>query len=230
MQELALTKSDWLGIERELCRRSLAEFAQRAWHVLEPGAELKWGWALDAICLHLEAVTDGRITRLLMNVPPGSMKSLLTGVIWPAWEWGPRDMPEKRFIGTAHEETLAIRDSRKCRDLIKSEWYQELWPLPLASDLDGKREFGNNRKGVRQARSFTSMTGVRGDRVILDDPSSADSANSETKLEATRIAFTETLPTRVNNDKSAIVVVMQRLNEKDVSGVILSMGLPYVHL
>ena len=230
MQELTLTDSDWLGIERELCRRSLAEFAQRAWHVLEPGAELKWGWALDAICIHLEAVTDGKITRLLMNVPPGSMKSLLTGVIWPAWEWGPRDMPEKRFIGTAHEETLAIRDSRKCRDLIKSEWYQKLWPLPLASDLDGKREFGNNKKGVRQARSFTSMTGVRGDRVILDDPSSADSANSETKLEATRIAFTETLPTRINNDKSAIVVVMQRLNEKDVSGVILSMGLPYVHL
>jgi predicted phage terminase large subunit-like protein len=227
---MQLTQADIDAVERELCKRSLAEFAKRAWRVLEPAAELKWGWALDAICMHLEAVTDGRITRLLMNVPPGSMKSLLTGVIWPAWEWGPRNMPEMRFIGTAHEETLAIRDSRKCRDLIKSEWYQKLWPLELASDLDGKREFGNVRKGVRQARSFTSMTGVRGDRVILDDPSSADAANSEAKLEATRIAFTETLPTRINSEKSAIVVVMQRLNEKDVSGVILSMGLPYVHL
>ena len=227
---MQLTQADIDAVERELCKRSLAEFAKRAWRVLEPAADLKWGWALDAICMHLEAVTDGRITRLLMNVPPGSMKSLLTGVIWPAWEWGPRNMPEMRFIGTAHEETLAIRDSRKCRDLIKSEWYQKLWPLELASDLDGKREFGNVRKGVRQARSFTSMTGVRGDRVILDDPSSADAANSEAKLEATRIAFTETLPTRINSEKSAIVVVMQRLNEKDVSGVILSMGLPYVHL
>jgi predicted phage terminase large subunit-like protein len=198
--------------------------------VLEPAAELKWGWALDAICLHLEAVTDGRITRLLMNVPPGSMKSLLTGVIWPAWEWGPRGMPEMRFVGTAHEEQLAIRDSRRCRDLIKSEWYQGLWPVQLAADLDGKREFGNTRKGVRQARAFTSMTGVRGDRVILDDPISADNANSEAKLEAARLAFTETLPTRVNSEKSAIVVIMQRLNEKDVSGVIKAMGLPYVHL
>jgi predicted phage terminase large subunit-like protein len=225
-----LNESDLDRAERELCRRSLAWFARRAWHVLEPAADLKWGWALDAICLHLEAVTDGRINRLLMNVPPGSMKSLLTGVIWPAWEWGPRNMPEMRFIGTAHEETLAIRDSRKCRDLVKSEWYQCLWPLPLASDLDGKREFGNVHKGARQARSFTSMTGVRGDRVILDDPISADAANSPAKLEAARIAFTETLPTRVNSDKSAIVVIMQRLNEKDVSGTILSMGLPYVHL
>jgi predicted phage terminase large subunit-like protein len=227
---MQLTEADLLAIERELCRRSLAEFAKRAWKVLEPAAELKWGWALDAICIHLEAVTKGDINRLLMNVPPGSMKSLLTGVIWPAWEWGPRNMPEMRFVGTAHEEQLAIRDSRRCRDLIKSDWYQRLWPIELLADLDGKREFGNTKKGVRQARAFTSMTGVRGDRVILDDPISADNANSAAKLDAARIAFTETLPTRTNSEKSAIVVIMQRLNEKDISGVILEMGLPYVHL
>jgi predicted phage terminase large subunit-like protein len=227
---MQLTQADLLAIERELCKRSLAEFAKRAWRVLEPTAELKWGWALDAICLHLEAVTKGEINRLLMNVPPGSMKSLLTGVIWPAWEWGPVGLPEMRFVGTAHEEQLAIRDSRRCRDLIKSEWFQKLWPLDLLADLDGKREFGNTRKGIRQARACTSMTGVRGDRVILDDPISADNANSAAKLEAARIAFTETLPTRVNSDKSAIVVIMQRLNEKDISGVIKEMGLPYTHL
>lgn len=227
---MQLNHADLQAVERELCKRSLAHFAQRAWHVLEPAAELKWGWALDAICQHLEAVTNGEITRLLMNVPPGSMKSLLTGVIWPAWEWGPRGMPEMRFVGTAHEETLAIRDNRKCRDLITSDWYQQLWPIEMAADLNGKREFGNTKKGFRQARAFTSMTGVRGDRVILDDPISADNANSPAALEEARLAFTETLPTRVNNDKSAIVVVMQRLNEKDVSGVIKDMGLPYVHL
>ena len=225
-----LSKADLIACERELCKRSLAEFAKLAWSVLEPAAELKWNWALDAICEHLEAVTDGRITRLLVNVPPGCMKSLLTGVIWPAWEWGPREMPWLRYVGTAHEETLAIRDSRRCRDLIKSDWYQSLWPVALAADLDGKREFGNTAKGVRQARSFTSMTGVRGDRVILDDPISAYAANSAASLEAAKVAFLETLPTRVNNDKSAIVVIMQRLNDADVSGVILSMGLPYVYL
>lgn len=227
---MQLDDHELLDVERELCKRSLAEFAKRAWKVLEPTTPLKWGWALDAICMHLEAVTDGRITRLLMNVPPGTMKSLMTGVIWPAWEWGPRDMQEMRFIGTSHEETLAIRDNRKCRDLVKSTWYQQLWPVQLLRDLDGKKEFGNSRKGVRQARSFTSMTGVRGDRVILDDPISAHDANSEPKLKEAMLAFTETLPTRVNSEESAIVVVMQRLNEKDVSGVILEKKLPYVHL
>lgn len=227
---LSLTQTDWLEIEREYCRRSLANFARQAWDVLEPASELKWGWALDAICEHLEAVTSGDILRLLMNVPPGSMKSLLTGVLWPAWEWGPCGLPQHRFLGTAHAQALAIRDNMKCRRLIESEWYQTLWPTELTSDQNTKTKFENKRTGFREAMAFTSMTGSRGDRVILDDPISADAANSEAELENARLTFTETLPTRVNNERSAIVVIKQRLNERDTSGVILDMGLPYEHL
>lgn len=225
-----LTKADLLAVERELCRRSLAAFAKRAWHILEPATPLKWGWALDAICQHLEAVTDGRINRLLMNVPPGTMKSLLTAVIWPAWEWGPRGLASNRFISTAHKQDLAVRDNMKCRRLIQSDWYQELWPITLTSDQNAKTKFENDRTGFREAMAFTSMTGARGDRVILDDPLSADDANSDAALLAAELTFLEALPTRVNNDRSAIVVIMQRLHERDTSGLILSRGLPYVHL
>lgn len=227
---LNLTRADLLAIERELCRRSLADFAKRAWHVLEPATPLKWGWALDAICAHLEAVTDGRINRLLMNVPPGTMKSLLTGVIWPAWEWGPRGVPQSRFLGTAHKQDLAVRDSMKCRRLIQSDWYQSLWPMPLVSDQNAKTKFENEATGFREAMAFTSMTGSRGDRVVLDDPLSADDANSDAALRAAELTFTEALPSRVNNDRSAIVVIMQRLHERDTSGIILDRKLPYVHL
>lgn len=120
---LRLTEADRVAIERELCKRSLADFAKMAWHVLEPATPLKWGWALDAICAHLEAVTRGEITRLLMNVPPGTMKSLLTGVIWPAWEWGPRGLPEKRFLATAHKQDLASpeRDDAQEYALIEKD-------------------------------------------------------------------------------------------------------------
>ena len=230
MSLLTLTRADLQAIERELCRRSLADFAKRAWRVLEPATPLKWGWALDAICAHLEAVTDGRITRLLMNVPPGSMKSLLTGVIWPAWEWGPRGMPQSRLLGTAHKQDLAVRDSMKCRRLIQSPWFQALWPMPLTSDQNAKTKFENRETGFREAMAFTSLTGSRGDRVILDDPLSADDANSEAALRAAELTFTEALPSRVNNDRSAIVVIMQRLHERDTSGIILDRKLPYVHL
>ena len=209
---------------------SLADFAIQAWHILEPTSELKWGWAMESICDHLEAVSRGDIKRLLMNVPPGSMKSLLTGVFWPAWEWGPRGLAGKRFLSTAHKQDLAVRDNLKCRRLITSGWYQSRWSVTLTGDQNAKTKFENDKTGFREAMSFTSMTGSRGDRVILDDPLSVDDATSEAALNAAETTFREALPTRVNNDDSAIVVIMQRLNEKDTSGIILAEKLPYVHL
>lgn len=201
-----------------------------AWPILEPATPLKWGWALDAICAHLEAVTRGDVTRLLMNVPPGTMKSLLTGVIWPAWEWGPVGRANLRYIGTAHKQDLAVRDAMKCRRLIQSDWFQSRWPIALTTDQNAKTKFENDATGFREAMAFTSMTGARGDRVILDDPLSADDANSDAALKAAELTFTEALPTRVNNDRSAIVVIMQRLHERDTSGVILGRELGYTHL
>jgi len=214
---------DRLDLEREACKRKLSTFAKEAWHVLEPATELKWGWALDAICEHLEAVSNGDILQLLMNVPPGSMKSLLTGVIFPAWEWGPLNKPEMRYLGTAHKQDLAVRDNLKCRRLIQSQWYQERWPLILTGDQNAKTKFENDKTGFREAMAFGSMTGSRGDRVILDDPHSVDDANSPTKLAADITTFREALPSRVNNDKSATIVIMQRLNEGDVSAVALEL-------
>lgn len=223
---MKLTQADILACEQELGRRSLADFARMAWPVLEPATPLKWGWALDAICEHLEAVTRGEIKRLLMNVPPGSMKSLLTGVIWPAWEWIER--PELRYLATAHKQELAVRDNMKCRRLIQSKWYQERWPVQLTSDQNAKTKFENSATGFREAMSFTSMTGSRGDRVILDDPHSVDDANSPVKLAADVVTFREALPSRVNNDQSAIAIIMQRLNEADISAVAIELG--YDHL
>jgi predicted phage terminase large subunit-like protein len=230
MQHLKLTGNDWLAIERELCSRSLSEFAKMAWHVLEPATPIKWGWALDAICEHLEAVAKGDVKRLLLNVPPGMMKSLLTGVIFPAWEVGPLNKPSTRYLGTSHKQDLAVRDNMKCRRLIQSEWFQKRWPIQLTGDQNSKLKFETVETGFREAMAFTSMTGSRGDRVIIDDPLSADDANSEAALRAAEITFTESLPTRVNNESSAIIVIMQRLHEQDTSGVILDRELGYTHL
>lgn len=224
-----LTATDRLNVEKELCRRSLAYFARRAWHVLEPATPLKWGWVLDGICAHLEAVTRGEENRIVMNVPPGTMKSLLTSVIWPAWEWGPAGMPHLKVMRTAHKADLALRDNRKCRMLIQSDWFQKRWPITMMSDQNIKTKFENNKTGFQEAMAFTGMTGSRGDRVILDDPISAHHANSPAHLHDAEIAFRETLPTRVNNETSAIVVIMQRLHEMDVTGIIQEYGFKYLH-
>ncbi len=228
---MLLAEADWLAIEHEACRRSLATFVRRAWHVLEPGQPYVHGWHIDAMAEHLEAVTAGQILRLLINIPPGTMKSLMTGVLWPAWEWGPCGKPSMRFIGASHEATLATRDNLRMRRLIQSEWFQRLWPLALTSDQNEKTYFENESTGWRQSCAVKAMTGRRGDRVAWDDPHSVEDAHSKAALAEAERVFGETLTTRLNNpDRSAIVIAMQRLHEADVSGLILARELGYEHL
>lgn len=129
------------------CEDSLAAFVKRAWHVVEPGQDYVHGWHIDFLCAHLEAITEGvqledgsYYNRLLANVPPGAMKSLLVSVFWPAWWWGPKGEPSKRFLCASHSQALAIRDSTKMRRLILSDWYQKRWGdrVQLTGDQNAK--------------------------------------------------------------------------------------------
>lgn len=232
-QKLELLKLLELKAERDALKKCqhLVEFIKQAWHVLEPTQPYIHGWHMDALAEHLEACTNGDITRLLINIPPGTMKSLATSVFWPAWMWGPKGMPSVRFIGASHSENLAIRDNLKMRRLVTSEWFQSRWPVKLVGDQSQKSNFETEETGWRQSSPVTSMTGKRANFVIWDDPHSVEDAYSPTKLETANRIFRETLPTRVvDPEKSVIVVIMQRLNEADVSGEILKSNLGYEHL
>lgn len=227
-------------ISKSECEEDLAQFVRQGWHIIEPGQPYVHGWHIDFLCAHLEAITDGielddgsAYNRLLVNVPPGTMKSLLVGVFWPAWEWGPKNMAHMRYVCASHSLDLAIRDGLRMRRLIMSEWYQERWGdrVELTGDQNQKTKFENSATGFRQAAAAGSITGSRGDRVIIDDPHSVDGANSDQQRESTTLWFQEAVPTRLNNpDRSAIVVVMQRLHGDDVSGVILDRQLGYDHV
>jgi len=227
-------------IDKADAEESLVEFVRQAWHVIEPGQPYVHGWHVDFIAKHLEAITDETViddeyyNRLLINIPPGTMKSLLTNVFWPAWEWGPRNMPHLRYICAAHKvENLSARDSRRMRQLVTSDWYQKRWGdrVSLSRDQNEKMNFTNNASGFRIATAITSLTGLRGDRVIIDDPHSVDSAMSDTQRQSEIDTFLEAIPTRLNDPiKSAIIVIMQRLHEEDVSGVILDKQLGYDHI
>lgn len=178
----------------------------------------------------LEAVTAGRITRVLINIPPGMMKSLLVSVFWPAWEWGPGGHPEYRYFTTSYKEDYATRDARKMRDLVVSPWYQTLWGDKVQLTRNGESSFENAQRGNREAVPIKSMTAGRGDRVIIDDPHSIDTAESENDRIKTTRTFREAVTSRTNDAMaSAIIVVMQRLHSNDLSGVILELG-GYVHM
>ena len=208
----------------------LSGFVREAWHVIEPNTPLVWSWHLDALCLHLEAITRGRIVRLLANVPPGSSKSLIVSVLWQAWEWGPCGLPALRYLATAFNEGPVKRDTRKCRDLMLSEWYRQLWPEVVLTRT-GETSFANSRTGTREGIAFGSLTSQRGDRLIIDDPHSTETAESDAERTRTVRQFQEGALNRLNDQaRSAIVVIMQRLHEQDVSGAILKSGMGFEHL
>lgn len=213
-----------LELDRIDSEESLLGFVKRGWHVLHPAQPFISGWAIEAICDHLEAVTRGDINRLLINVPPGFAKSMTVNVFWPAWEWGPKGKSHFQYISASYEKGLAIRDMLYCRDLIKSEWYQSLWPLEFKPDQDGKEYYQLTSRGWRFAASVGSgLTGRRGHRFIIDDPHSVNTAESEAERATTSFWFTETTPTRFVDQKNPVYVnIMQRLHEQDVSGTILN--------
>jgi predicted phage terminase large subunit-like protein len=220
------------GLKRELYKRSLAEYEKAAWPIVEPATKYIHNWHIDAIAEHLQAVTDGQIRRLLINIPPRCEKSLNVGVFWPTWVWGPKGRPETRWLFGSYAESLSIRDSLKCRNIIRSNWYQNYWGdvFQLAGDQNEKRRFENNRTGYRLATSVGGLgTGEGGDIIVIDDPHNVLEGESDAVRETTLLWFTEVIPSRLNDPKTgAIVVVMQRVHERDVSAVCLEQG--YVHL
>ena len=210
--------------------RTLAGFVREAWPILEPRATYVHGFHIDSICAHLESVSRGEINRLLINVPPGSSKSLLTSVLFPAWEWGPRGLTSLRYLATSFNEGPVKRDTRKMRDLILSPWFQALWPLKLPRT--GETSFANEMTGTREGVAFGSLTSQRADRLIVDDPHSTETAESAVERVKTTRRFREGALDRLNDlEKSAIIVIMQRLHADDISGVIERLPeLGFVHL
>lgn len=213
-------------IDKELAKRSLSEFTRQAWHVVEPSTEFVSGWHLEAINEHLEAVTNGQIRNLLINMPPRHMKSLAVSVFWPCWEWATR--PERRWLFASYAASLSIRDSVKCRRLIQSPWYQRNWGdrYKLTGDQNAKERYENDKTGYRLATSVGgAATGEGGDRIVIDDPHNVREAESETIRQAAVDWFWESMSTRLNDPKTgARVVVMQRVHAKDLSGSILEHG------
>jgi len=224
------------GIE-ELRRREerkrqtrLINFVRYFWDVLEPVQPFVEGWCLEGLCLHLEAVTAGKIPRLLANVPPGFMKSLLVNVFWPAWEWGPMDLGHMRYVTFSYAAHLTERDNAKFRDLVKSKKYQDMWGDRVQLVEDGKVKVSNSKTGWKFASSVGGVgTGERGNRVILDDAHNIKEAESEVIRSETIRWVREAMSNRLNNmDTDVIVAIMQRSHEADASSTLIE--LEYEHL
>ena len=207
---------------------SLTQFLKGAWRWVDP-ADYQDSWAIDALCEHLEAVTHGDIKRLLINFPPRCGKSNVASIAWPAWTWAQSPInftsgPQVKFLCSSYAHMLGIKLSNKMRRLVMSPWFQERWPIELLGDQNTKSDFENIKGGGRSQTSVSgSLLGIGGDIIVVDDPHDTEAVESEVQRETAINHWSELSSTRLNDPKrSAIVVIMQRLHESDVSGNILS--------
>lgn len=227
----------WKRLQSELSKRneirkleaSLIEFVRAAWPSIDTG-DYQDSWAIEALCNHLQAVTEGRISRLLVNFPPRCGKTKVASVCWQAWTWARsqknyRSGSQVRFLCGSYNHSLALENSNQARRLILSPWFQERWGkrLTLREDQNTKAQFDNLAGGSRIATSVGgSLLGIGGDLIIIDDPHNTESVESEAERETVKSWWREISSTRLNDPKqAAVVVIMQRLHEDDISGIIL---------
>ncbi len=149
----------------------------------------------------------------------------------PAWQWGPRNKPATRYISASYSESLTVRDNLRFRRLVECEPYRDLWGDRFGPSRDqwGKQKLANDKTGWKLATSVGGyVVGERGDCFIIDDPHNVFEAESEAIRKSTLTWFREVVPTRMNDpEKSSIIVIMQRVHQEDVSGVILAQQLGY---
>lgn len=222
-------------LEREIevlrLKRSLRYFLEKAWSYVEPTMPFVSNWHIDELCKVLEGVTAGRTKRVLVNVPPGSMKSLLVNVFWPAWEWTTN--PTLGYVTASYSSHLSIRDNSRVRTLVESNWYRETFGVELDPDNNGKQLFKNKQGGWRFGTSVGGGgTGEHPDRVIVDDPHTAKQAMSETERKTACAWFDSTISTRGVVRDVAVIVIMQRLHNADLTGHLLAKWDPesYTHV
>lgn len=204
---------------------SLAFFLQQAWPVIEPGTPYQHNWHIDCVAEHLQAVQRGEITRLIINQPPRSLKSLLVSVCWPAWCWALD--PKLRWMFASYSASLAAYHSVLRRLLIQSDWYRHNWDkVCLTDDQNLKMEFANTHRGIMTATSVGgSAIGKGGDILVFDDPLNPTEAASPVMRENANRWIRQSFLTRLNDKHTGrIVGVMQRLHEQDTSGMLLAMG------
>jgi predicted phage terminase large subunit-like protein len=203
---------------RERCETSLLEFVRAFWHVVD-SSKFNENWHVIAICECLQAVSDGRIKRLMIQLPPRHAKSIIAKVFYPVWDW--LRTPSRRFLTACVDESLARGFSGRSMRLIDSDLFQTLWGGKIKKAKTWREShYLNTSKGHRMIMTTAGGTGKDGDILICDDPIQATKVAYPSERRRVWTWFTGTFKMRVVG-QGAIVLIMQRLHEEDVVGNIL---------
>jgi len=210
---------------------SFGAFCYRAFEVLHPRESLIPNWHIDHVCYQIEQmVVGGSEPKLVLNQPPRTLKTFIVSVCLPAWMLGRN--PSARILCASYSEELAYKFSRDCRALMQSQFFREVFPRTrLNPKKNTEAEFETTRRGFRLASSVGgTLTGRGGDMLIVDDPIKANDANSELALAGADEWFHSVALTRLDSERSVVIVAMQRLHQRDLSGVLIEKRYPCIAL
>lgn len=240
--QLAAALKDPGAILRELdridCEESFYFFVKKAWPEVDPSLFVD-GWHLTAIASHLQAVAEGRIRKLLINIPPRHSKTILTSVLFPAWCWIQSTRtaltgPQVKFMCLTYSDDFAMETATTARRLVEGEWFRSMWgdKVKIAKDQSNKSKFDTTTGGTRISASLNASHLGRGaDIRIIDDPIKVKDSESQLMRSTVNRTYDEALTSRVTDPAtSATIIIMQRLNEDDLSGHVLSKDPEFVHL
>ncbi len=203
--------------------QNFSEFAKKACAVLDPNHKLIWSWHLDYLCEILTLVKRRQLSRVIINVPPRTLKSTLITIVFPVWVWITE--PQHQFMAASYSLALSAKHSLLRRKLLQSAWFQKLWGdrFQMSEECNQVSYFMNDQGGQMIATSVGgTVMGLGCDTAILDDPLSADQAQSNAERSKANDWIHSTLRTRLNDPGSgAIILVMQRLHEMDPTGFLL---------
>ena len=181
-----------------LLRQDFALFAERCFHDLNPQAELAMNWHLEVIAAKLTAVQEGKIRRLIINLPPRHLKSSMASVAFPAWCLG--HDPSAQMLCASYALDLADKLARDCRSIMMSGWYRRIFSTRLAAHRQAVQEFVTTRQGFRLATSTGGvLTGRGADIILIDDPLKPEEALSDTQRQAANDWYNHTLYSRQND-------------------------------
>ena len=211
------------GQMKSILKYKMRYFLRGAFSILNPSIKLSWNWHLDYLCDTMEAVFSGKIKRLLINIPPRYLKSVICSVCFPSWVLG-KDST-KRIIVASYSKQLSMKHSTDTRQIMLSNWYKKCFPDTIIADgMNEKNKFCTTYNGFRFATSVNgTLTGEGGDILIADDPHNPVNIYSKQSRKKVIDWFRSVFSSRLNNkNEGAIIVIMQRLHTDDLSGYIFS--------
>lgn len=206
---------------RAMLRSDFNAFIERSFYELNPTTPFLPNWHLQVIAAELEACRRGETKRLIISVPPRSLKSLCASVAFPAWLLGHDSSAQ--IICASYGQELANKLSSDCRNLLASSFYQDLFSTRLSTQRQALQEFTTTRNGFRMATSVGGvLTGRGANFIIVDDALKPDEALSDTQRKACNDWFDHTLYSRLNSKKDGIIIlIMQHLHEGDLVGHVM---------